>query len=53
MALKWTTTDRASISQGVKMLVYGASGSGKTGLCATLPAPLIISAEGGLLRLRS
>lgn len=52
MAIKWTTTDKASLQQGVKILVYGASGSGKTGLCATLPSPLIISAEGGLLRLR-
>lgn len=34
---------------GVKMLVYGAAGSGKTSLIATLPNPVIFSAEGGLL----
>lgn len=52
MALRWTTTDQASLNQGVKMLVYGPAGAGKTGLCATLPSPVIISAEAGLLRLR-
>jgi phage nucleotide-binding protein len=31
------------------MLVYGAAGSGKTSLIATLPNPVIFSAEGGLL----
>lgn len=35
------------------MLVYGSAGSGKTTLCGTAPAPLIISAEAGLLSLRS
>lgn len=34
---------------GVKLLVYGQSGAGKTSLIPTLPRPLIISAEGGLL----
>jgi len=37
----------------IKVLVHGASGSGKTRLCATTGAPtLIINAEGGLLSLR-
>ena len=36
-------------ANGVKMLVYGHAGSGKTTLAATLPTPLVISAEGGLL----
>lgn len=31
------------------MLVYGASGAGKTHLISTMPDPLIFSAEGGLL----
>lgn len=53
MALRWTTTDQASAKHGVKMLVYGPSGAGKTGLCATLPAPVILSAESGLMRLRN
>ena len=38
-------------TKGVNFLVYGASGAGKTYLCGTLPKPLIISAEGGLLTL--
>jgi len=38
-------------ANGVKALVYGAAGSGKTTLIKTLPNPIIISAEGGLLSL--
>lgn len=34
---------------GVKILVYGKAGRGKTRLCATAPTPVILSAEGGLL----
>lgn len=52
MALKFTTTDQAAQLHGVKVLVYGPSGVGKTTLCATAPAPIIISAEAGLLSLR-
>jgi hypothetical protein len=52
MALKFTTTGEAGKIHGVKMLVYGLSGAGKTMLCATAPSPLIISAEAGLLSLR-
>jgi len=37
---------------GVKMLVYGQAGAGKTTLIKTMPNPVIISAEGGLLSLR-
>ncbi len=51
MALNFTTTDRAAENNGIKALVYGDSGVGKTVLCATAPAPLIISAEAGLLSL--
>jgi phage nucleotide-binding protein len=36
-------------SNGVKILVYGHSGAGKTALSVSLPNPFIISAEGGLL----
>lgn len=36
---------------GVKLLVYGAAGVGKTSLIATAPAPIILSAEAGLLAL--
>ncbi len=37
---------------GVKVLAYSLSGMGKTMLCATAPAPIIISVESGLLALR-
>lgn len=39
-------------SNGVKVLVYGHAGSGKTSLCATMPNPIVISAEAGLLSLQ-
>lgn len=39
-------------SNGVKLLVYGSAGTGKTTLIKTLPSPVIISAEGGLMSLR-
>jgi len=38
-------------TSGVKLLVYGASGVGKTTLIKTAPNPFIISAESGLLAL--
>jgi len=38
-------------SNGVKLLVYSQSGAGKTTLIKTLPSPIIISAESGLLSL--
>lgn len=52
MAIKLTTTDRFSFEHGVKVLIYGRAGAGKTRLCETAPEPLIISAEAGLLSLR-
>ena len=36
-------------ANGVNILVYGAAGAGKTSLIPTLPEPIILSAEGGLL----
>ena len=36
-------------SNGVKILVFGNSGAGKTSLIPTLPNPIVLSAEGGLL----
>lgn len=53
MAVTYTTTDKASADHGIKCLVYGAAGTGKTTLCGTAPSPLILSAEAGLLSLRS
>lgn len=50
MAIKLQST--AAIAQsGVKVLVYGQAGAGKTTLIKTAPAPLILSAEAGLLSL--
>ena len=36
-------------AQGVKMLVYGEAGAGKTTLISTLFKSIILSAEAGLL----
>ena len=36
-------------ANGVKLLVYGQAGAGKTSLIPTLPTPIVLSAEGGLL----
>lgn len=36
----------------VKVLVYGASGAGKTTLLPSLPSPVVLSAEAGLLSIR-
>lgn len=47
----WTTTTQASSTNGVKAIIYGRSGMGKTMLAATAPGPIILSAESGLLSL--
>ena len=39
-------------ANGVKLLVYGQAGAGKTSLIKTLPTPIVLSAEGGLLSLQ-
>lgn len=49
--MRWGSTDQFA-AYGVKTLVYGGPGVGKTRLCATVPAPIILSAESGLLSLR-
>lgn len=51
MALNFIQTSTASKGNGVKMLVYSIGGYGKTMLVATLPKPLLLSAESGLLSL--
>ena len=51
MAISLKSTKSLS-TNGVKVLVYGAAGAGKTSLISTLPNPVIFSAEGGLLSLQ-
>ncbi len=53
MALNFSTTDVQARTHGIKVLVYGRAGMGKTHLCGTAPSPLIISAEAGLLTLKA
>ena len=52
MTIKLQSTSAMSMAHGVKCLVYGPAGVGKTRLCASAPNPVIISAESGLLSLR-
>ena len=53
MAISFKSPADAAAAQGVKMLIFGASGSGKTVTCATSGEPtLIISTEAGLLSIR-
>lgn len=52
MALKFTSVEQAVQQQGVKCLVYGGAGMGKTVLSATCPYPVLISAESGMLSLK-
>lgn len=50
MAIRLQSTKEYAAS-GVKVLVYGQAGVGKTTLIKTAPAPIVLSAEGGLLSL--
>jgi energy-coupling factor transporter ATP-binding protein EcfA2 len=43
----------ALASSGVKLLVYGQAGAGKTTLVTSLPDVIVLSAEGGLLSIQS
>ena len=51
MAINLQSTKAAS-ARGVKMLVYGQAGAGKTSLIPTLPDPVILSAEAGLMSIQ-
>ena len=51
MAINVKTTGSLS-ANGVKVLCYGAAGAGKTSLIKTLPNPIVLSAEGGLLSIK-
>jgi ABC-type transporter Mla maintaining outer membrane lipid asymmetry ATPase subunit MlaF len=52
VALNFTDAHNASQMSGVKNLIYGGAGAGKTVLMATAPMPVLISAESGALSLR-
>lgn len=52
MPLNFTTSGTAGVSHGIKVLVYGGSGFGKTRLITTAPAPFVLSAEAGMLSIR-
>lgn len=51
MAINLKRTGTLS-ANGVKLLVYGQAGAGKTSLIRTLPNPIVLSAEGGLLSIQ-
>lgn len=51
MAINIKTTGSLS-ANGVKLLVYGQAGAGKTSLIKTLPDTIVLSAEGGLLSIQ-
>jgi energy-coupling factor transporter ATP-binding protein EcfA2 len=51
MAIQLKSTKNYGANRGVRMVCHGLSGAGKTTLIRTLPNPVIISAEGGLLSL--
>ncbi|QJI53379.1 ATPase [Alteromonas phage vB_AcoS-R7M] len=52
MALKFTTSANEAKVNGVKVLVYGPAGTGKTVMSSTAPGPILLSAESGLLSLK-
>ena len=55
MAVKLISSREAAAINGIKIVVYGPAGAGKTRLCATTgqgSRPVIISAEGGMLSLQ-
>ena len=51
MAINVKTTGSLA-ANGVKLLIYGQAGAGKTTLIKTLPSPIVLSAEGGLLSIK-
>jgi len=52
MAITIVSTQQAAALHGIKCLVYGKAGYGKTYLTRTAPAPVIIWAESSVLSLR-
>lgn len=51
MKINIKSTKDIATDHGIKAVVYGFSGVGKTVLCSTAPKPIILSAEDGLLSL--
>ena len=51
MTLTFTTSRQAAQLHGIKICVHGRAGTGKTTLISTLPSPIILSAESGMLAL--
>lgn len=52
MAIALKNTREVSTERGVKILVHGVAGAGKTSLIKTLENPIVLSAESGLLALQ-
>ncbi|QQM14107.1 putative AAA family ATPase [Vibrio phage pVco-14] len=52
MAVQLVSADSLARSNGVKIVVYGRSGLGKTMLACTMPNPIVLSAESGMLSLK-
>lgn len=53
MPLEFMMTNQLGHDYGIKALIYGRSGVGKTHLITTCPAPLLLAAEPGVLTLRN
>ena len=51
MSIEIISSKKLAKLNGIKVLVYGNAGSGKTYLCSTITDQIIISAESGLLSL--
>ena len=55
MAIQLISAKDAALQNGIKVLIYGPAGAGKTVFCTTAPdneKTLMISAEGGLLSIQ-
>lgn len=52
MAISIVSSRQAAALHGIKCLVYGKAGMGKTYLARTAPTPIVLSAESGMLSLR-
>lgn len=52
MPIQFHTTGSLAETRGIKVVVYGPAGRGKTSLLGTAPSPMIIDAEAGLMPLR-